>query len=312
MNLTLLFDKDAAGNPYFYEIYHGIANRFKNEYSNHNVEIRYTNDKERGCFSCPGGSSNFQIINPDNNKTILMSFWDRGMDPLCGALGWENYKIVQYIGGLGMYKTSEEIKKDHNIDHYPYQYPLGVRNSYQYIDELRAPYDPEKKVRKAVFIGAIYGTRNEFYPFFKNHPLIDIFTNADVYHGRDYFNKLKDYRMCLSMNGNGELALRDFESMGLNIPVVRSKMLTQFHNPWIPNHHYFASTEPCTEAFFVYRGVKIKDLAEQFISCIESNIDNFDKLKTIADNGYNYFNSYCRTNYIIDLFFKLVKVNDLE
>jgi len=313
MNLKFYFDYEAAGNPYFREIYHGIFNRFKLEHPEYNIVYEQPDYQKIGIsWGSPGGMSNFQIINEDNNKTIVVSFWDRGMELLIPELGWAKYKIVQYIGGLGMSKTSEQIKKDYDTEHCPYQYPLGVPNSYNYIDELRAPYDPEKKIRKAIFIGSLHGTRSEFYSFLKNHELIEMYSNDSGYYKKDYFNKIKNYRISLSFNGYGELAMRDFESMGLNIPVIRSKMSTQFYNKFIPDHHYISSTEPCSEASCSYRGTKIKDLADQIVYCIENNIDNFGRLKTIADNGYDYFNSYSRTNYITDLFFKIVKLDLLK
>lgn len=313
MNLKFYFDSNGANNPYFKEIYHGIFNKFKLEYPEYNIHHEQPDYEKIGIsWGSPGGMSNFQIINENNNKTILVSFWDRGMELFLPGIGWEKYKVVQYIGGLGMSKTSEEIKKDYNVEHSPYQYPLGVENSYDYADELRTEYNPEKKIRKAIFIGSVYGTRKELYSFLKNHPLIEIYSNEAGYHKKSYFNKLKDYRISLSFNGHGEFSLRDLESMALNIPVVRSKLLTQFYNKLIPDYHYISATEPCEEACYLYRNIKIKDLSDQIVHCIENSIDNFDKLKTIADNGYNYFNSYSRTNYMIDLFFKIVKLDLLK
>jgi hypothetical protein len=313
MDLVIYYDKEAAGNPYFKYIYESIFERFKKEYPQHNVTLEYPDYNVIGyCPSCPGGISNLQIINPVNNKTILMSFWDRGMDPLSGGLGWEKYNIVQYIGGLGMYKNPEQIKQDYGITHIPFQYPLGVPNSYDYIDELRTPYDPEQKIRKAVFIGAVYGIRLELEKYFKGHPLIDWYDQNAGLGGRDYFNKLKDYRISLSLNGNGEFCLRDLESMGLNIPVFRSDMMSQLHNPLIPDEHYFKCSEACSQAWFAFNNIGAKDLAEQFISTIESNIDNYDKLKSVADKGFEYFDKYSRPDYIIDLFFNLVQVDELR
>jgi len=313
MDLIVYYDKAAAGNPYFKYIYESLYNRLQSTYPEHNFILEHPDYKQIGnCNSCPGGVSNFQIINPINNKTILMSFWDRGMDALSGALGWEKYNIVQYIGGLGMFKNSQQIKEEYGIEHNNYQYPLGVPNSYNYIDELWTPYNPAKKIRKAVFIGSVYGIRVELEKLFKNHPLIEWIDSSHNYTGREYFNKLKDYRISLSINGNGELALRDFESMGLNIPVFRSEMITQFHHPLIPNIHYKKSTESCDRAWFAYSNIDIKDLANQFIYSIEKNIDNYDELKYIADNGNMYFQNYCKPNYIIELFFKLLKIDELK
>jgi len=306
MNITCLFDWEAAGNPYFKYIYHTIFNNIRDKHPTFNITHTQPSTLGQGI---PGGMSNFQIINSDNKKSILMSFWDRGMDVF--GPGWENYEITQYIGGLGMYLNPEEIKKKYGIVHYPFQYPLGVSSSYDYVDEFRTKYNPEEKIRKAVFIGAVYGTRKELEEFFIKHPLIDWFDSSSGIGGRDYYNKLKDYRIAISLNGNGELCLRDLEAMGLNLPVIRSEMLTQFHNPLIPDYHYIKVSEPCSEACFIYRGYPMKNLAENFIYHIEKNIDDFDNLIRIANNGYNYFNEYSRPDYIIDLFFKLANFDSI-
>jgi hypothetical protein len=308
MNLTFLFDWEAAGNPYFKYIYHSIFNNFKELYPQHSVK----HSQPLGYYqSGPGGMSNFQIINDDNNKTIVMSFWDRGMDVFQMGLGWEQYNIVQYIGGLGLNLNSKQIKEIYNINHVPYQYPLGVPKSYDYVDEFRTDYDPTKKIRKAVFIGAVYGIRKKLEVFFKNHPLIDWFDSNAGIGGRDYYEKLKNYRIALSLNGNGEFCLRDLEAMGLRIPVVRSELLTPFYIPLVPDYHYIKASEPCKDACYIYANISVKDLAEQFIHQIEKNIDNFDTLNYIASNGYDYFDNYSRPDYIINLFFKLANFNSL-
>ena len=168
MNLTFYFDKEGAGNPYFKYIYNTIFDRFSEMYPGHNLKHR----QPEGMYqSAPGGMSNFQIINDDNNRTILMSFWDRGMEGLDKSLGWDKYDMVQYIGGLGMRMNSEQIKSEFNIDHVNFQYPMGVPNSYDNAEAIRELYIPETKKRKAIFIGALYGTRIPLFEILSKHPL---------------------------------------------------------------------------------------------------------------------------------------------
>ena len=66
-----------------------------------------------------------------------MSFWDRGMDVFFEGLGWEDFEMVQYIGGIGMYLSSEEIYKTYGVYHSPFQYPLGTDNAYEYCNKYR-------------------------------------------------------------------------------------------------------------------------------------------------------------------------------
>jgi len=310
MKLIFYYDIEGAGNPYFKYIYNTIFEQFKYKYPDYTVVHEQPDYEKLGnSFSSPGGKSNLQIINPLNNNIILMSFWDRGMDLLTEkGIGWEKYNLVQYIGGLGMRLNSQQIKEKYGVTHLPFQYPLGVPNSYEYVDEFYKPFNPDEKIKKAVFIGAIYGTRAEICYRMKNHPLIDIFDNTAGYIGREYFKKLSEYLISISFNGNGELCLRDFESMGLNIPVVRPGLLTELHNPLIPDYHYIKATEPCENAHFSHRNTNINDLSNQYINSIETSINDYDKLLKITNNAHEYFESYCKPDYIIDLFFKLLNI----
>jgi hypothetical protein len=100
--------------------------------------------------------------------------------------------------------------------------------------------------------------------------------------------------------------------MGLGIPALRSELLTQFHNPLIANEHYINATQPCDKAWFTYSNAKIEDIAQQYINSLEKVIDDYDILKKISDKSFQYFDMYCRPDYIIELFYKLVNINALE
>lgn len=309
MNLFFYFDKEGAGNPYFKYIYNSIFDKFSYLYPQHN--IRHV--QPQGMYqSSPGGLSNFQIVNEDNNKTILMSFWDRGLDNLNKSLGWEKYEMVQYIGGLGMNINSKEIKSIHNVDHVNFQYPMGVPNSYDLANQVKEEYNPENKKRKAIFVGALYGTRITLTDILSKHPLFEILDSSSGYFGLDYFKKINEYRVSLSFNGNGEFCLRDLESMALGIPCLRSELKTQFYNSYIPEEHYIRGGRACSNAWFTYSDSKIEDIAQEYIEALEKTIDDHDLLKKISHKSFEYFDIYCKPDYIIELFYKLVNINALE
>lgn len=313
MKLIAYYDEEAGNNPYFIYIYDSIFKKLKAKYPEYNIEHVHPIMKiEDHCLGCPGGGSHYQIINPDNNKTILMSLWDRGMDVFLNGLGWEKYDIVQYIGGLGMKLSSKQIKEQYNIEHFPYQYPLGMPNAYDYIEDCKKEYVPEQKIKKAIFIGSIYGARKVLYDMTKNHPLIEIIdTEASYYRGKEYYEKISQYAIALSLNGNGELCMRDLESMGLNIPMVRSELLTQFYNPLIPNVHYIKASEPCDNACCDFLNINHHTLAEQFVDTIETSINDYDKLRYISNNGSQYYENYCKPDYLVNLFLELLDINKL-
>jgi len=313
MKLICYYDERAGWNPAFMYIYDSIFKTLKIKYPEYNIEhVHPSVDEKEHCLGCPGGGSHFQIINPENNKTIVMSFWDRGMDVFLKHIGWGKYEIVQYIGGLGMRLNSIQIKEQYDIDHIPYQYPLGVPNAYNYIDECKKEYIPDQKIKKAIFIGAMHGIRKPLYDIMKNHPLVEIIDKSvNYYDGKEFFEKVSQYVLSLSFNGYGELCMRDLESMGLNIPVVRSELLTQFHNPLIPNVHYVRGSDPCSDACSTFLNINPHILAEQFINAIETSINDYDKLIYISNNGSEYFENYCKPDYLVNLFFELLDINKI-
>lgn len=313
MNLTLYFDFNAAGNPYFFQIYHGIAERFAKEYPQHQIKCEQPNYEILGHSpGGPGGYSNFQIINQKNNKTIVVSFWDKGMDLFLPGMGWEKYEIIQYLGGLSISMTPEEIYNKYNIRHQPFQYSLGNRNSLENVAEVRVDYKPEEKIKKAIFIGSMYTEhRMKFREILSKHPLFEILDGSSGYYHKSYYEKINQYRVALCLNAHAETSIRETELLGLGVPMLRSELVTQFHNPYIPDYHYIRGSEKSTDAACAYPSLKVEDIADQYICALENKIDDFDFLKSISANSLKYY-QYCLPGYIINLFFQLARIKDLE
>jgi len=313
MNLKFYFDYEAAGNPYFRQIYHGIFDRFKLEHPEDNITYEQPDyQKIEVSWGSPGGMSNFQIINEENNKTIVVSFWDRGMDLLLPGMGWEKYDFVQYIGGIGMSMTSEEIETKYAIKHSKFQYPLGNRDSLDNILKIRSQYDPSQKIRKAVFIGTPYGTRAELIPILSKNPLFEFIDGSAGFFGASYLQKINEYKVALCFNAMAETSIRDIEILGLGIPMLRSELTTQFFNPLIPDHHYIRASERCTAGCLIYPGIPMESIAAQFAESLEKVIDDNNHLINVSNNARSYFDSYCQTNYIVDLFFKVADLDLLK
>lgn len=308
LHLDILFDWEAAGNPFFYKIYHNIYKtlRLQKGLKVTHIQPDYS---DGACMSCPGGRSNFQIINPLNNKSILMSFWDRGMDVFQAGLGWEKYDIKQYIGGIGMHKTSRQIMEDYGIRHEPFQYPLGVAGSDEMIDIAKAKNLPKKE--KAVFIGQIYGTREELVNHFSKTGFIDVFDPSAGFVGQSYYDKMSEYGLIISLNGNGEFCMRDLEGFGLGVPVVRSMLKTRFHNQLVPNVHYLVGSAACPDAWHSYKTMDIKNVAESFIRTIEGAFYDPNKLNYVGNMGEIYYRNYANPAYISNLFIDLIDINEL-
>ena len=74
--------------------------------------------------------STMKIINKENNKTTVLSFWDRTVDIVdAQGLGWDTLNVVHIIGGLGVFMTPEEIQEKYNIPNKTVQHTLRYFNS---------------------------------------------------------------------------------------------------------------------------------------------------------------------------------------
>lgn len=312
MNLKFIFCPYANGHPYFQIIFHEIFNKFKLKYKEHNITyekiIRSKITEENNCPGCWWSGNHLLLVNEDNNKTIVLTYWDLGMDLFRPEL-FDKYKVVQSIGGLNISLTPEEIYSQYKIKYSPYQYTLGFPNSFEHVKETREIYNPKDKIRKAVFIGSAYGSRPELINILKNNPLFDFFDKDSGYRGLSYFKKINEYRVAICLNGIGEYTLRESEIQAIGIPILRSELKMQFYNPLIPGYHYIKGSERCERSCLIYPGHSLSSIARQFSEALEKSIDDLPMLKSISDNSINYFDSYQQLDYLIDLF---LKVADLE
>lgn len=293
--IVALFDKNGVGNPSFRYIFNTIFKRLADKY-----EIRHEQPNWDGgnCFGCPGGGSNFQVYNESTKKTVLLSFWDRGRDVFGSGLGWESYNIVQYIGGIGL----DPNNVPGYINYLPFQYPLATDNAYEYCARY---YGSPNKKQKAIFIGALYGQRLEIADKLAGFDLIDIYDNTH-FHGEAYFNKMSTYSIAINFNGNGEFCVRDVEAMGLGLVNVRPLLTTQFYNKLHPGLHYI----PCWESTW--------DAGQSLIGNVNSIADAYKRgvelalaSENVANHGKNYFESFCKLDYMVDLYLEKARIDDI-
>jgi len=311
MNLIFEYAFDGGGNQGFRYVFDSIYENIKIHYPEINLSRVHTRELYKECDSPCGrcGISTLKIINASNDKTTVLNFWDRGVETMMHDSGWETLNVVHVIGGLGIYLTAEEIKEKYNIKFDPFLYPLEQLSSYNYIQQYRKPYILNEKIKKACFIGWVYDSRKQITDVLQKHPLFDIYdTNAGL-RGENYYEKMSQYAMTLSLNGNGEWCLRDVESMGLGIPTLRSEMKTPFYKGLLPGINYIKGTEPSERAFMVYPNTSFQETADQFIAAAEAAINNEDLLISISKDNLEYYDKYLLPDSIVKEFFN---VFDLE
>jgi hypothetical protein len=312
MHLVFEYPFGGGGNQGFKYVYNRIANDMALRYP----EIITSKIDTLSLFNpCdhPGGRcgvSTMKITNKENNKTTILSFWDRTIEIFhAKGIGWEDFNIVHVIGGLGVPLTPEEIQIQHGIKFSPFLYPLEILSSYNYIQQFRKPYVLEEKIKKACFIGWLYDSRKQIADILNQHPLFDVIGTEAELRGESYYEKMSQYALTLSFNGNGEWCLRDVEAMGLGIPLVRAELKTPFHKELVPGVNYIKGNEASINASLVFPGIPFEQSAANYIKAVEDTINNEELLTSISRNNIEYYQQYLLLDKIIESFFDIF---DLE
>lgn len=294
-------------NECFHYIFTSINNKLKERYVD--IEETITNplpvDKST-CGGCINSVSSLRIINPETNKVCVVTFWDRGLDVITPGGEWNAYNVVQLMGGLGiepnLLNHFLSLKKDCVYSTLPY--PLPFKRSYDLIDKLRSKYNHKVKIKKACFIGALYSSREKICEILSKHPKFRILDNTKGYHFEAYYHEMRKHAITLSLNGNGEYCIRDFETMGMGIPLLRQEPETILHEPIVKNVNYI-----CADI----KGLRPdNEVADAIIAAVENNIDNEELLTNISTNNLEYFERNIRLNRIVDLFFEAFNLNLLK
>lgn len=313
MKIQVEYSFDGRGNFGFKTVYNSIYEKLLTDHPNVTFNKVNLNEAYPICNDPGGrcGTSSMNIINLENKKTVVLSFWDRSMEIVHKEM-WPELNVVHLIGGLGMYETPEEIKNKRGIIFSPFLYPVEFEHTYNFIDKFREPYQYDKKIKKACFIGMLYGPRLEMAEILNKHPLFEIYGIHDGYRGLNYYEKMNSHALTLSFNGNGEWCIRDVESIGLGIPIVRSLLKTEFYGGLKPDIDYIQGSVASDTAHYCYPGYTSKQIAEQYIETVENVINNETLLTDISKRNVEYYENYLRISKIIDKFFTIFDLNVLK
>jgi hypothetical protein len=314
MKIQVEFSFSGENNFGFKSIYNGVYDKMVESYPDITFNKIHLPELYPICPTPNGrcGTSSMNIINTDNNRTIVLSFWDRSLDIIYDKKSWGELNVVQLIGGLGIHESPEEIKNKTGIIFSPFLYPMEFEHSYNFIEDLRKPYEYNSKIKRACFIGWLYQDREVIANILKKHPLFEIYGHHDGYRGLKYYEKINEHAITLSFNGNGEWCIRDVESIGLGIPIVRSLLKTPFYGGFEPNIDYISGSVESSTATFYYPEYSPKQIAEQFIETVENVINNDELLTSISNRNVEYYKNNLKLNKMIDIFFKIFNIDILK
>lgn len=203
------------------------------------------------------------IKNKDNGKYIIVSYWDRAEELSYTLHGWDDSKRVQLI-------TSSGVRN--NLEYTPFSY-VCYSKLYDEMHKNAIPLN-KKENNELIFRGYLYGQRYSLANT-KKIKIIDERISPENL----YFDDLTNNKVCLSLNGAGEICNRDIEILSTKSVLLRPILKQKFHNELIPNFHYVGfefNNDPVVQADIILETYnKIKD--------------DTKFLKFVSENGYKWF-----------------------
>lgn len=254
---------------------------------NSNITLSYVNSANfENRFQ--GGQNSphiMKITNKDNEKYLLVSYWDRSEDFFIKSNGWGVENCVEVI-------TSSGVTPKHKVT--PFSY-LPYSTSFDLFSK-KAKNLEEKNHNSLIFRGYLYGERLLLQKVGKI-----LITDKKISPHSEYFKDLTNNKICLSLNGAGEICNRDMEILSAKSVLLRPKLNIEFYNDLIPYKHYIpfeVSEDPIKQS-------------ELIIKKYDEIKNDLELLKTISENGYNWYQQNATVDSNVEILKKIINVNKL-
>lgn len=259
MRLKLVYEKPHTDWSVL-EIFEGYKEILKNQ--GHELIIELTNSLGSRDPNKYGSPHTMVVENLNNNKFLVISYWDSAAAFFYENNGWNQDKCC-------MVYTSSGVKNEKKIT--PISYPCYSKN----MDSLHLSSIPltSKPNNFLHFRGYLYGSRLSL----SENTEIEVVSqrlNFDA-----YIKELTNNKICLSLNGAGEICNRDIEILGSRSVLFREKLNQSFHNSLVDGIHYISFEHD----------VDPKKQVKLIVDKFNEISDNLELLSYISENGYNWF-----------------------
>lgn len=247
-----------------FHVFNGFYNLWKESLSK-DIQIEYV-DSGLVYNGNPGSYYSPHIMtikNKDNDKYIIVSYWDRADDLTDSNQGWCDSKRAALI-------TSSGVRRDINC--IPFSY-ICYTKEFDKLSIGALPID-KKPNNNLFFKGYLYDKRY----LLSLTKMIDI-TNNKVSPTEKYFEEINNNKINLSFNGAGEICNRDIEILSARSVLLRPKLYQKFHNDLIADYNYIAFEESSNP----------KEQCQIIIDKFNTIKNNIDLLTYISNNGYEWY-----------------------
>ncbi len=298
-------DKDFYITNFFNKLLTELQKKF-NDFSFEIVnDTNYEKYGQGGIYSC----MNFSIVNPENKKYILISFFDNWKYHFMSHLGWDAENMVQffYPGGFNFYdyytfktntKNNLDVKFPNDIKNIyePFYYGPYFDCCYDFMNSLYEKNKNSDKEKKLFFRGWLWDFRKKMVNEIVTDDIIIIDKNVDNQNMEytEYLNDLSKYKVSLSLPGGNEMCNRDIECFGVGIPVIRPHLNINYPDPLIPNFHYISCYHSCDYSFDGHpKYNSYTDFKNNLITTWNRVKNNDEYLNFVSENAKNWFDKNC-------------------
>lgn len=299
---------------FFYKLYSKLILKYPEHSFNIINDSSYENNGYGSIYSC----MNLSIVNPDNNKYIVISFFDNWRYLFMKHLGWNPELMTQifYCGGFNYLEYF--YWKDYNWHNNDVYLPEDISNryhsffygpyntNYENIEQkIYNNYNIETCLPQLYFRGYMWDFRKQMTNEINQNDIliIDKNLNNNNLEYAEYLQDLTKYRAALSLPGGTEICNRDIECFSIGVPVIRPSLSINYSDPLIPNYHYISCYDYCkywdgNASYLSYRHFK-----KSLIYTWDSVKNNIEYLKFISKNAREWYIRNCtleaNTNYVL-------------
>jgi hypothetical protein len=226
------------------------------------------------------------ITNLDTKKYLIVSYWDKAIELTWEWNGWEPKNMVELISSSG-------TKPEMNFTPYTYlPYSIIFDNLSKNSKKIE-----EKENNELGFRGFLYNERLSL------SKIGDIkITNEKLFPIDRYYEELNNNKICLSLNGAGEICNRDIEVLSARSALLRPKLDLQFHNKLIPNYHYI-SFEMDNDPIILNKII---------LDRYNEVKNDTEFLKYISENGYRWYLENGTVDSNVRILKEIIDINKLQ
>jgi len=255
-----------------------------------------------GIYSC----MSLSIMNPENQKYILVSFFDNWKYHFMKHLGWEPNNMVQFLypGGFNYidyfnWKKEQEHNADivapSNIEEIYAPFFYGPYNDL-YQEELEEIYlsrSNAETIEKMFFRGWMWDFRKKMLESLNDDSIEFIEKRGAELSYLDYLKDLSKYRAALSLPGGTEVCNRDIECFAVGIPGIRPFLNIEYPVRLIPNYHYISCYGDCKYWSGNPEYLSYQDFAQHVEYYWNIVKNNFEYLDFVAKNARQWYVENC-------------------